>query len=342
MKVVGVVEFLEKRNGHILLDVRTPAEYLSGHIPTAINLPLFSNEERVVVGTIYKQHNPEAAFLRGLDFAGAKMTDYVKTAIKLAPERKVAVHCWRGGKRSGSLGWLLEFAGFEVNVLEGGYKSYRKAIRESPVWSQLKLIVLGGSTGSGKTDLLHQLAALGEQVVDLEALAHHKGSSFGAIGQCPQPSIEQFENNLYGVISQLDCSRRIWIENESRTIGKIYTPDYFWEAFKDATLIELNISFEARLQRLINEYACFDKPFLEQAFQRIERRLGNLNCKIALEALVNDDFHTAATIALRYYDKSYSLSTERVGFQKILTLPMQEKSPALVHQLIQLADEQRL
>lgn len=342
MKVVGVAEFLEKRNGHILLDVRTPAEYLSGHIPTAFNLPLFSDEERVVVGTIYKQHNPEAAFLKGLDFAGAKMAGYVETAIKLAPERKVAVHCWRGGKRSGSLAWLLEFAGFQVNVLEGGYKAYRRAVRESSVWSQLKLIVLGGSTGSGKTDLLYQLAELGEQIIDLEALAHHRGSSFGAIGQCPQPSIEQFENNLYGVVSQLDSSRRVWIENESRTIGKIYTPDYFWEAFKNAVLIELNVSFEARLQRLVSEYACFDKLSLEQAFLRIERRLGNLNCKIALEALANNDFHAAAAIALRYYDKSYSISTERVGFQKILTLPMQDDSSALVQQLIQLADEQRL
>ena len=339
--MLGVEAFLE-RGEHVILDVRTPAEYASGHIPKARNLPLFSNEERAVVGTIYKQESPEAAFIKGLDFAGLKMATYVETAIELAPARQVSIHCWRGGKRSGSLAWLLEFAGFQVNVLEGGYKAYRRAIRESNRWSELKLIVLGGPTGSGKTQILHQLAASGEQIIDLEGLAHHRGSAFGAIGQVEQSSIEQFENNLHEVVSKLDLQRRVWVENESRTIGKIYLPDYYWEVFENAFFIELEVSFEQRVERLVHEYACFPVKMLEESFLKIRKRLGHLECSKALEALANQDFSTAAVIALRYYDKSYRISTDRTGFEKRIKLIAQTDVQSSVQRLIQQANEQGL
>ena len=209
MKRITAEEIFQLEPDRMLLDVRTPAEFAQGHVPGAQNLPLFSDEERAEVGTLYKQVNPERAFLRGLDLAGAKMSWYVREAMRLAPNRKVAVHCWRGGQRSGSLATLLSFAGFDVQVVQGGYKAYRTHVLEQFALRKSKFVVLGGKTGSGKTEILKQLASLGEQVIDLEALANHKGSAFGALGEEPQPRVEQFENNLFAILKKMDHQRRI-------------------------------------------------------------------------------------------------------------------------------------
>ncbi|MGB3547800.1 MAG: rhodanese-like domain-containing protein, partial [Saprospiraceae bacterium] len=171
----------------VLLDVRSPGEYAEGHIVGARSLPLFSDEERAEVGTAYKQEGPAPAFLLGLERSGPKLRAYVERALELAPGRRVTVHCWRGGQRSASMGWLLERAGFDVAILPGGYKAYRTEARAWLGSFPHHLRLLCGPTGSGKTAVLHALRAQGAAILDLEGMARHRGSSFGAIGQEPQP-----------------------------------------------------------------------------------------------------------------------------------------------------------
>ena len=182
------VDELMKLPGRMpILDVRTPDEFAKGHMPTADNLPLFTTEERARVGTTYKQQGREAAILLGFDLAGPKWSTLILQALKLAPEKKVAVHCWRGGMRSGAVAWALDLYGFDTYVIKGGYKSYRRWVLQQSNMPYL-LQVIGGMTGSGKTKILHELDRLGEQTIDLEDLAQHQGSSYGTLNRLVQPS----------------------------------------------------------------------------------------------------------------------------------------------------------
>lgn len=309
------------------MDVRTPAEFENGHIPGALNLPLFSNEERAIVGTIYKQESPEKALLKGLDFVGGKMSKFVEDAKEMAPSKKVALHCWRGGKRSSSMAWLLDLAGFDVKVLEGGYKSYRQYIRDQIQVSSYNFLVLGGKTGSGKTQILQALKPKGEQVVDLEKLAHHKGSAFGWLGETVQPTTEQFENDLFEQLLKLDSNKRIWLENESRSIGNVYLPDVFWHKMKNSPVINIEIPFDERVQILVDEYARYPKDQLLESFYKIKKRLGGQNLKEAEKALAEGNFHKTAEIALLYYDKSYQFLLENNKAPEIHLLRLAKFDP---------------
>jgi len=287
------------------LDVRTPAEFEKGHIPTAGSLPLFTNEERSIVGTIYKQVSPEDAMKKGLDLVGPKMTAYLDQAEEYAPDKKLLLYCWRGGKRSQSMAWLLNMSGFDVKLIKGGYKSYRRYIQRQFSSLQLPIVVLGGRTGCGKTQILKALEARGEQVIDLEGLAHHKGSAFGALGESEQPSVESFENQLHEIIRLLDHKKTIWVENESRSIGSIYIPQGFWDQMKNAPLINLEVSFEDRVKHLVDLYSNYPKEGLVESMDRIKKRLGGLSHQLAIESIATGDFQQAAGIALKYYDKTY-------------------------------------
>lgn len=302
--------FLSARTDRVVLDVRSPGEFAQGHIPGAISFPLFNDEERAQVGTVYKQQGKEEAMLLGLKIVGPKMEKFVRDARKLAPHRHLAVHCWRGGQRSGSMAWLFRQSGFDVATLQGGYKNYRRHILEAFEQTSLKMIVIGGQTGTGKTKILRELHRLGEQIIDLEALAHHKGSAFGAIGELPQPTVEQFENDLFEAMQHLDAKRRVWLENESRSIGRVFVPDGFWRHFKTSPLFNIEVPFECRIKNLVDDYTGFSVAELEDAFCRIERKLGGQHLKTALEALRTGDYATAAGVALRYYDKTYRFGLE--------------------------------
>ena len=313
----------------VLLDVRTPAEYAHGHIPGALNLPLFSNAERAEVGTLYKQASPQQAMLRGLELAGAKLRWYVDEATRLAPHGKVVVHCWRGGQRSGSLSWLLATAGFDVHTLQGGYKAYRGHALAALAQPQ-PCMVLGGPTGSGKTKVLQALQLQGEAIIDLEGLAHHKGSSFGALGERPQPTVEQFENDLYEAWQQQSAQQRVWLEDESRSIGRVYLPDPFWRTLLKAPLVLLEMPLEWRIQNLVEDYAAFAPDDLVQAFTRITKRLGGQNVQAAIQALDQGNYAAAAAIALRYYDKAYAHTLlERQAARRFL-IQAQDRNPAVI------------
>ncbi|GAB4015223.1 tRNA 2-selenouridine(34) synthase MnmH [Spirosoma koreense] len=338
---LAVDTFLEKAHTLPVIDVRSPGEYTHAHIPGAVNIPLFDNAERAQVGTKYKQAGKDAAVLLGLNLVGPKLADFVKQSRKLNPDGKeVLVHCWRGGMRSGSFAWLLDTAGLSASTLVGGYKAYRNTVLAAFAEPR-QLLVLGGKTGSGKTDILKELARQGEQVIDLEALANHKGSSYGAIGQRPQPTTEQFENLLFGQWRQLDPARRIWLEDESRSIGSCFVPMPLWQQMRTAPIAVIELPKPLRISRLVAEYAGIDHALLVEATERIRKRLGGKVTKDALEALDRQDYATVVDLTLAYYDKAYLHGLSQRPEENIHSIDVQgDSSSETATKLISWADSQ--
>jgi tRNA 2-selenouridine synthase len=301
----NINDFLKLTGEIPLIDVRSPAEFAQGHIPGAINLPLFNNEERTIVGTLYKQSGREASVLRGLEFVGPKMPGFVKAAVKIAPKRKLMLHCWRGGMRSESMAWLFSTTGFQIYLLNGGYKAYRSFIR-SGLEAAEHFIILSGKTGSGKTEVLREMKKMGVQVIDLEGLANHKGSAFGALGEDPQPTNEQFENDLYKVYSELDPGQPVFLEDESRSIGKVVMPEGFFQIMRSGPVIRLEMGAKLRVERLVVDYSKYPKEQLIESVNKIEKRIGGQNANKIVAAIEAEDFHTAIDMVLGYYDKTYN------------------------------------
>ena len=330
MPRLSLSDFLQHPADVPILDVRAPVEYAQGHIPGAVNFPLFSDEERARIGTTYKQQSQDKAVLLGLDFFGPRMSQLVKLARKLAPHKRVRVHCWRGGMRSGAVLWLLELAGFDVQLLDHGYKDYRRwALAEfdqpRPLW------VLGGLTGSGKTDVLHTLAAQQQPVLDLEGLAAHKGSAFGSIGQPEQPTQEQFENELALLLTRFSADAPIWLEDESRTIGRISVPGGLFEQMRTAPLVVLEIPREVRVRKLADEYGREDPAALAGSILRIRKRLGGLATKDALAAIGESNMEKMVSLVLDYYDKTYSHGLDGRPF---VTVPSDTCDPQVNAELV--------
>ena len=304
-----IEDFLRLGEKLPIIDVRTPAEFEQGHIPGAYNIPIFSNEERAIVGTLYKKQGKDAAVIKGLEFIGPNMAKRAKQAKKLAVDGKVLVHCWRGGMRSASMAWLFNTVGLEAETLVGGYKAYRGYIRSSFEFPR-KLVILGGLTGSGKTDILKELQKAGEQFVDLEGIAHHRGSSFGQIGQGEQPTNEQFENRLAKVWLAQDPEEIIWLEDESKPMGTVRLMDNLYSIMRKTPLVIIEVDRNIRVERLVVDYAHLDIDELESAINRIQKRIGGQNLKNAQAALQDGDFAQVAHITLDYYDKTYNYGIE--------------------------------
>lgn len=332
VKSLDVAEFLQRTTP--IIDVRSPKEFAQGHIPGAHSLPLFSDEERAVVGTRYKQHSRDAAVLEGLRIVGPKLAGIVEEARSIAPDGRIRVHCWRGGERSGSVAWLLDKAGFgEVHTLRRGYKGFRNHVLDS-FNDPLQLLVLGGYTGTGKTETLRHLHALGEQVIDLEGLAHHKGSSFGALGEEPQPSTEHFENLLWAAIASTHRGRPVWVEDESVMIGRCKIPQAFFDRMRGAVLYFVEMPQQERADRLVADYGKYPKEQLAEAVKRIEKRMGPQHCKAALQALEVGDLRTVAMLTLSYYDKAYALGAAQREQSNVKQIPVDKSDfPTLAIQL---------
>lgn len=292
----------------VILDARTPKEFDQGHIPGAINFPLFSNEERHHVGLCYKEKGKDEAVKLGLRFVGPRMAGFIDEAEKLSPDRKALLYCWRGGMRSGSLSWLLKTAGFEIDLIPGGYKTWRRFVLDS-FEQPLLLLNLSGYTGVGKTEVLAALADQGEQVLDLEGIANHRGSAFGQMGE--QPTTEHFENEVAAKLLSFDLSKPIWVEDESRSIGKIYMPSALTEQMRNADMVLVDRDRSERIESICKLYGQAEIAELIAAFERIERRMGGQFTKAAIEHLNQGDLAAAADLALRYYDKGYEHSRNR-------------------------------
>jgi tRNA 2-selenouridine synthase len=323
---ITIKELYNLKKQFPVIDVRSPAEFQNGHIPDAKNIPIFSNEERALVGTRYKKSGKDFAIELGLEIVGPKMVSMVQEAKKMAVDKTLILYCWRGGMRSSSMAWLFETSGLNIYIIKSGYKAYRHFNRSAFSKAQ-HLIVLSGHTGSGKTDILKSLEKFGHQIIDLEGLANHKGSAYGHIGQQEQSTNEQFENNLAQAWSALDLNKTIWIEDESVNMGKNGVPDTLFNIMRTTKVIRIDISQHVRAKRLVKEYACFSKEKLAEATRRIESRLGGLKTKEALKALENNEYELVAEITLVYYDKAYLKGLEKRKPESIIEVKINEDNP---------------
>lgn len=304
IKEISVELFIQQSKEYALLDVRAPVEFQKGHIPNAKNLPLLSNEERAQVGTTFKKKGREAAILLGFDLTGDKWRGFIEKASKTAPDKKVCLHCSRGGLRSSIMAWAFDLYGFDISIIEGGYKSYRQLVLQQ-FEKEYPFLVLGGLTGSRKTEILIKLEKTGEQIIDLEGLAQHQGSAFGSMNKLTQPTQQQFENNLAACLLNMSKQKPIWIEDESRTIGKRVIPGFVWQQMQKAALIELQVAKEQRVDFLSKEYGVLDKDFLIEATRCIGKRLGAKRTQSAIEAIKEDRMADFISDVLIYYDKAY-------------------------------------
>lgn len=325
---IHIERFLELSKDYPVLDVRSPAEYKYAHIPLAISFPLFTDEERKVVGTNYKQKSREEAIKIGLDYFGPKMRGMIEQAEDIFQKNKtsngskvVLVHCWRGGMRSAAIAWLLDLYGFKVYTLTGGYKKFRHWVLDTFALP-FQFSILGGYTGSGKTYVLNELEKHGETVVDLESAANHKGSAFGNIGLSEQPSQEMFENllalKLRNAFEELG-NNTIWMEDESQRIGLVNIPQPLWDRMRASPLFFLDIGFEERLDHLEKEYGNLDKQKMCDAIDRIRKRLGGLEAKTAIQCMEENRIRESFEILLKYYDKWYNKGlNQREKLDKLL------------------------
>ena len=324
----------------IIIDVRSPAEFEHAHIPHALNLPLFDNEQRAMIGTTYKKQSREAAIKAGLPLFGTKMLPMIETVEAWIKDRQkendltkptIYVHCWRGGMRSAAVAWLLDLYGYKVVQLTGGYKAYRNWVLEQFTISY-SLKVLGGYTGSGKTEVLHALQNKNYPVIDLEGLANHKGSAYGAIGQLPQPSQEMFENILAEKLLEVNKKQKsIWIEDESQRIGTVLIPTPLFHLMRSSPCYFLTIPFEQRLNFIVEGYGSFDQKSLIEATIRIQKRLGGLETKTAVDYITEGALKEAFSILLKYYDKWYEKNTKKEVLPKLELIPVSSEMVDPVH-----------
>lgn len=310
-----VVKFTADRHlfsDALLIDVRSPAEFAKGHIPGAVHLPLFSDREREEVGTLYKSKGKAIATRKGIEFTSVKLPQFVNTVDQWTEgmEQKIRLYCWRGGMRSGSMAWLLQTAGYQAELLDGGYKAFRKW-GSSFFRAEWNLRILTGYTGSGKTEVLQELKALGAQVIDLEGLAAHRGSSFGGLGKEAQPSTEHFQNLLIEALTQMDPELPLWLEDESIRIGQCHLPDLFFDQMKGSRWVRIERPRESRIGHLVDLYGSSETIELEQAIRRLEKRLGADRMQESLQHLEKGDLKRTASLLLDYYDKSYELSMKK-------------------------------
>lgn len=337
---VNIEQFLVLAEHHPVIDVRSPGEYNHAHIPGAFSLPLFTDEERKVVGTAYKQQSREEAIKTGLEYFGPKMRKMVELVEFLVGSREpgatdseprtpgsrlVLVYCWRGGMRSGAVSWLLDMYGFKVYTLIGGYKKFRNHVldtfRPAFLSDRFRINILGGYTGSGKTELLKALKEKGETVIDLEDIAKHKGSAFGNIGMPQQPTQEMFENILAQRLAGAGCRKpetgnpltsdptlpasALWLEDESQRIGHVNIPNDLWKTMRSSPVYFLDIPFEERLKRITEEYGNLNKEAMIAAIERIKEKLGGHNAKTAIQLMEEGNTVESFRILLKYYDKYY-------------------------------------
>ncbi|MBW6500490.1 MAG: tRNA 2-selenouridine(34) synthase MnmH [Bacteroidales bacterium] len=312
----GITEFLELSLKYPVIDVRSPGEFAAGHIPEAVNIPLFDDREREMVGITYRKEGRIQAILRGLEAAGPSLSSKLRHALEISGDGKLLVYCWRGGMRSEAMAWLFSTGDIETEVLLGGYKSYRQHILES-FSERKKVMVLGGLTGSGKTDILNYLSESGHRVIDLERLANHRGSAFGALGQPEQPTTEHFANLLFREWKKISNEDLVWIEDESRNIGSVFMPENFYLNLQQSPVVILMMDPDKRIPRLLREYSAISPDDLKASVIKISRRIGGEKTKEIMNAIEKGDLARAIEIILDYYDRAYRYGIRKKVQEKV-------------------------
>jgi tRNA 2-selenouridine synthase len=345
---IDIETFLKLSKDFPVLDVRSPGEFTHAHMPKACSVPLFTDEQRKIIGTAYKKQTRKIAVEIGINYFSERMKSVQKETAKIVeewrknhvvdPSKKIdhstlLIHCWRGGMRSETVAWLLSLYGYNIYVLKGGYKAFRRwALKQ--LEKEYQFNILGGYTGSGKTEVLKEMMQEGIPVIDLEGLANHRGSSFGSLGQEAQPTQEMFENMLalelfkhqtaattQTAIEDLGAAKQqiIWLEDESRHIGSVGFPPAFWEQMRNSPVYFIDVPFEERVDFIVRTYGEFDKEKLGMCILNIQKRLGGLETKNALQYLEEGKVKECFEILIRYYDKLYGNGlSKRENSQSVL------------------------
>ncbi len=300
-----------------IVDVRSPIEFSKGHWPGAINIPLFTDMERELIGKTYKREGRLKAILKGLKLTLPKTTNLVDqisdtVSKKAGLTKSLRIYCWRGGMRSNAFGWLARKNGIETYILKDGYKSYRRWVLNQ-FEADLPLRLLGGKTGTGKTDLLNQINSKSIYSIDLEGLANHRGSSFGSLGMKAQPSTQQFENSLAEKIDEFYSSNanEIWLEAESSNLGKCRIPIGLHTKMKKAPILEILRTENERINNLVSVYSQNSQSELKDAVNRISKRLGPIRTKEAIVAIEEKNWSKACLAMLDYYDRCYDYELQK-------------------------------
>jgi tRNA 2-selenouridine synthase len=297
-----------------VIDVRSPGEFALDHVPGAINLPVLSDLERAEVGTIYVQQSRFLARRIGAALVARNIAGHLEGALANMPGAWAPlVYCWRGGQRSNAMATVLDQVGWRVTLLKGGYKTWRRGVTAAlyDAAPNLRVVLLDGDTGSGKTEILWRLRRLGIQTLDLEALASHRGSLFGSLAGSGQPGQKMFESRLMDALAGLDCSRPIAVEAESSKIGERMTPPMLWKAMLAAPYVDLRVPRAARARYLVSAYRDIveDLPALESTLARLPGRHGRKRLAEWLDLARSGAFETLAEALIRdHYDPAYQRS----------------------------------
>lgn len=297
-----------------VIDVRSPAEFAEDHVPGAINLPVLDNEERALVGTIYVQESKFRARKTGAALVARNIALHLETVLADEPASFAPlVYCWRGGQRSNAMATIFSQIGWRTHVLKGGYRTYRRRVQARLYGDDLplKVVLIDGETGCGKTAILEELARRGVQTLNLEALARHRGSLFGGFPGQPQPSQKMFESHVLAAIEKLDPSRPVLIEAESNKVGSRALPPALWRPMLTAPRIELWAAREARARYLVSAYADIvrDRARLDSVLESLPVYPGKQRLKDWAELADAGDFVALAQEVMeRHYDPAYARS----------------------------------
>ena len=300
-----------------IVDVRSPSEFCQGHWPGAINIPLFSDTERHTIGKSYKKESRLKAIFNGLKITIPKISNLLQSIIDTTIKyegvsKSLRIYCWRGGMRSNAFAWLARTIGIETYLLKGGYKSYRKWVLNQ-FEADLPIRLIGGKTGTRKTDLLNYIQKENIYVIDLEGMANHRGSSFGSLGLMEQPTTQQFENILAESLENFHKSKanEIWLEDESSNLGKCRIPINLYRKMRESPIIEIIKTKNERLENLVNLYSQYSQSELNDAVLRISKRLGPQRTEEALTAIEKKEWSKACIAMLDYYDKCYEYELKK-------------------------------
>ncbi|MCW3489850.1 tRNA 2-selenouridine(34) synthase MnmH [Dethiobacter alkaliphilus] len=316
--LLTVEQFIKNREQYLLVDVRSPGEFSLAHIPGAVNIPLFSDEERALVGTTYWKEGTDRAKLVGLSLVGPRLPGMVEEMLESAAGRDIVLYCWRGGMRSGSVFSVMEALGYPAWQLVGGYKAFRRHVVRYLKSAEIKMpvFILNGLTGVGKTLVIKELQRKGAPTIDLERLANHRGSAFGGIGLGKPRTQKDFEAHLFFALKEIETAPYVLLEGEGKKVGPVVLPDFLYSAMHHGEHILLEADLEIRVDRIIKEYHGIDESVepLADAALMLQKKLGQKKCSALANQIRQGELRPAAmALCSEYYDQYYRDSQQNIG-----------------------------